>query len=169
MFIAPSKSRYRAKILIIGVSKTSHHIKIKIKMPNPSQKLLASSKSQNEDLEDSNVCCTFKIKRKRVKIWIMGVSVQWPHLNKNQDAKPQSGNFSILQSSKWEFKEHGCSLHQQNQNEQPKFGSLVYHTPVTISKSRLRCQTPVKNLQHLPKPQMKTYRTWMFFAPSKSS
>merc|ERR1711954_400695 len=37
---------------------------------------------------------------------------------------------------------HGCSLHLQNQDREPKFGSWVYQRPVTISKSRSRCQTP---------------------------
>ena len=51
---------------------------------------------------------------------------------------------------------------------EPKFGSSVYQRPGTISKSRSRCQTPVRNLQCLPMPQIRTWRTWMFFAPSKS-
>ena len=46
----------------MGVSKTSDHIQIKIKMPNPSQEPPASSKAQNEDLKDMDVLCTFKIK-----------------------------------------------------------------------------------------------------------
>ena len=62
MFSAPSKSRERAKTQIMGVSKTSDHIKIKIKMPNPSQEPPASSKAPNEDLKDMDVLCTFKIK-----------------------------------------------------------------------------------------------------------
>ena len=41
----------RAKIQIIGVSKTSDHIQIKIKMPNPSQEPPASSKFSNNDLK----------------------------------------------------------------------------------------------------------------------
>ena len=44
------------------VSNTSDHIKIKIKMPNPSQEPPASSKAPNKDLKDINVLCTFKIK-----------------------------------------------------------------------------------------------------------
>ena len=62
MFFAPPKSRYRAKIQIMGVSKTSDHIQIKIKMPNPSQEPPASSKAPNDDLKDMDVLCTFKIK-----------------------------------------------------------------------------------------------------------
>ena len=37
---------------------------------------------------------------------------------------------------------------------------------LNIFKSRSRCQTPIKNIQHHPKPQMRTQRTWIFFAPS---
>ena len=46
----------------MGVSKTSDHIQIKIKIPNPSQEPPASSKALNEDLKDMDVLCTFKIK-----------------------------------------------------------------------------------------------------------
>ena len=56
------KSRQRAKIWIMDVSKASDHIQIKNKMPNPSQEPPASSKAPNEDLKDMDVLCTFKIK-----------------------------------------------------------------------------------------------------------
>ena len=46
----------------MGVSKTSDHIQIKIKMPNFSREPPASSKAPNEDLKDMDVLCTFKIK-----------------------------------------------------------------------------------------------------------
>ena len=49
-----------------------------------------------------------------------------------------------------------------------KLGSCVYQRILTISKSRSRVQTPVRNLQCLPMPQIRSLRTWMFFAPSKS-
>ena len=62
MFFAPSKSRKRARILIMVVSNTSDHIPIKIEMPSPSQELPASSKAPNEDLKDIKVFYTFKIK-----------------------------------------------------------------------------------------------------------
>ena len=41
----------------------------------------------------------------------------------------------------------------QNQKYQ-LFGKWVYHRQVTISKSRPRSQTPVRNLQHPPKLQI---------------
>ena len=45
-----------------GVSDDSDHIKIKIKIQNPSQEPPASSKVQNQKLNDMDVPCTFKIK-----------------------------------------------------------------------------------------------------------
>ena len=62
MFFEPSKLRQRAKIWIMGVSKTSDHIQTKIKMPNSSQEPSESSKAPNDDLKDMDVLCTFKIK-----------------------------------------------------------------------------------------------------------
>ena len=37
-----------------------------------------------------------------------------------------------------------------------KFGAWLYQTPVTSDQIKIRFQTPVKNLQHPPKPQMRT-------------
>ena len=62
MFFAPSKSRERVKIWIRVVMKTSDHIHIKIKIPNPSQEPPGSFKGPNQDLQDNDVLCTFKIK-----------------------------------------------------------------------------------------------------------
>ena len=50
MFFVPSKPRYRAKIHIMVVSKTSGHIQIKIKMSNLSHDPPAYFKAPNEDL-----------------------------------------------------------------------------------------------------------------------
>merc|ERR1711954_627509 len=74
-------------------------------------------------------------------------------MSQDQDAKTQSGTSSILQSPKSGLKGHGCSLHLQNKDGEPKFGTWVHQRPVTISKSRSRFQTPVRNLQHPPKPK----------------
>ena len=62
MFFAPSKSRKRAKIWDMVVSKTSDHIQIIIKTVNPSQKPPASLKAINVDLKDMDVLFTLKIK-----------------------------------------------------------------------------------------------------------
>ena len=62
MFIAPLKLIYRHKVQKTGEPKTSDHIQIKIKMPNPSQEPPESSKAPNKDFKDKDVLCTFKIK-----------------------------------------------------------------------------------------------------------
>ena len=46
----------------MGISKTSNHIQVKIKMSNPSKEHPASPKAPNEDLKDVDVLCIFKIK-----------------------------------------------------------------------------------------------------------
>ena len=63
----------------MGISKTNDHIKIKIRMPNPSQEPPAFSKPPNEDLKDMDVLCTFEIKI-GAKIQIMGVSKTSDHI-----------------------------------------------------------------------------------------
>ena len=68
------------------------------------------------------VFCTLKIKIESQN-WVHGyVKDQWPYPNQNQDAKPQSGTSSILQSSKWWLKGHVYSLHLQNRDKEPIFG-----------------------------------------------
>ena len=56
------KIKIESQIWIIGISKTSDYIQIKIKMPNPSQESPASFKAPNDDLNDMDVLCTFNIK-----------------------------------------------------------------------------------------------------------
>ena len=62
------KIKKRNKIQNIGLSKTSDHIQIKIKIPNPSYDPPASPKAQILDLKDIGVLCTFKTK-KESKTW----------------------------------------------------------------------------------------------------
>ena len=62
MFFAPLKSRYRAKIRNMGVPKTSDHIQIIIRMQTPTQEPPAYSKAPNQDLNDMDVLCTYKMK-----------------------------------------------------------------------------------------------------------
>ena len=115
-----------------------------------------------------DVLCTFKIKIKSQNSDHGYIKDKQPYPNQDQDAKPPSGTSSILQSPKSGVKGHGGSLHLQNKDREPNFGTRVYQRPVTISKSRPRWQTPVRNIQCSQKPQIKTSRTWMFFTPSKS-
>ena len=119
----------------MGISKTSDHIQIKIKMPNPSQEPPASSKAPKEDLKDMDVLCTFKIKIESQNLDHWYIKNQWPYPNQDQDANPQSGTSSVHQSSKWGPKGHGCTLYPQNQDRESKYWTMVYQRPVTISKS----------------------------------
>ena len=142
----------------MSISKTSDHIQMIIKLQNCSQEPPASSKAPNEDLKDMDVLRIFKIKIES-RNWDHGcVKDQWPYSNQDPGAKPQSGTSSVLQSPKWWHTGHVCSLHLQNRDREPKFGSLVYQIPVTIYKSKSRCQTPIRNLQGAVKPQIWTWR-----------
>ena len=62
MIFVSSKSRLRAKIHNLVVSKGSDYVLIKNKMQNLSQEPPASSKAPNENLKDRDVLYTFKIK-----------------------------------------------------------------------------------------------------------
>ena len=114
MFFAPSKSRHRVKIRIIGVSKTSDHIQIKLKMPNPSQETPASSKAPNEDFKDMDILCTLKIKIDTLNWDNWCVKYKWPYLNQDQDAKSQSGTSINPKSPKSGLQGHRWSLHLQS-------------------------------------------------------
>ena len=98
------ESRLRAKIWNICISKTSDYIQIKIKIPNPSQEPPASSKAQNQDLQDMDVLCTFKIKIERQNLEHGFIKDQGPYLNQDQDAKAHPGTSSIFLSTKSELK-----------------------------------------------------------------
>ena len=114
-------------------------------MPNPSQKLPASSKSPNKDLKEMDVLCTFKIKIESQNLDHGYIKDQWPYPIQDQDAKPHSGTSSVLQSPKWGLKGHGCSLHLQNQEREPKFR-------IWVKKNQWPYQNQYKNA----KPQSGT-------------
>ena len=88
----------------MGVSKTSDHIQIKIKMPNPSQEPPASSKAPNEELEDMDVLCTFKIRIESQNSYNGRIKDEWLYPNQDQDANPQSGISIMSQSYDYESK-----------------------------------------------------------------
>ena len=75
----------------IGVSNTSNHIQIMIKMPKPGQEYPASSKAPNEDLKDMDVLCTFKIKIESQNSDLWYIKDHWPYPSQDQDANPKSG------------------------------------------------------------------------------
>ena len=117
-----------------------------IKIKNPSQEPTVSLKAPNINF-DMYVLCTFKIKIGSQNSDYGRNKDQWLYTNQDQDSKPKSGTSSDLQSPKSGLQGHGSSLHLQNQDREPKFGSWLYKRPLTISISRSRQQTPVRNLQ----------------------
>ena len=156
MFFAASKWRLRANIRNMGVSKTIGHIQIKIKMLNPSQETPASSKAKYQNLKDRDTLCTFKIKIEGQNLDNGCIKDPWLLPNQDQYANPQSVTSRVLWSPIWGLKGHGYSLHLQNQDRGPKFGSWLYKRPVTIGKSRSRCQNPFRNFKNPWKPKMRT-------------
>ena len=71
--------RIESKIWNISVSKTSDHIQIKIKMPNPCQEPPVSTKAPNDNLKDMGVPCTFKIKIETQNFHQAYIRNQWPY------------------------------------------------------------------------------------------
>ena len=84
----------------MNVSKISDKIQIEIKMPNPSQEPLAFCKALNKDFKDKDVICSFSIKIESQNLEHGHIKDKWPYQNQDQDAQPQSGASSILQSPK---------------------------------------------------------------------
>ena len=97
-----------------------------IKMPNPNQEPPASSKAANQDLNDMDLLCTFKIKMESQNLQLGYVKDQRLYPNQDQNSKsliPKSG-----------LKGHGCALHLQNKDREQNFGTFVNQRPLTISK-----------------------------------
>ena len=86
----------------MDISKTSDHIQIKIKMPNPSQEPPASFKALNKDLKDMDVLCTFKIKLGS-QTQIMDVSKTSDHIHIK--IKKQNPSQELSVSSKAPYKD----------------------------------------------------------------
>ena len=83
----------------MGVSNMNYHIQIKSQMPDLSQEPPASSKAPTKDSNDMDGLCTFKIKTESQILDQECIKDWWQYLNYNQDAKPQPGSSSILQST----------------------------------------------------------------------
>ena len=121
------------------VPKTSDHIQINIRMPNPCQEPPTSSKAPNEDLKDMDVLCTIKIMIESQKLDHgciktsdhIQIKIKIPNPSQEPQASSKDPNEDV--------RGHGCSLHLQNQDREQKFRSWVYKRPMTISKSRSRC------------------------------
>ena len=151
----------------MGVSKTSDQIKIKIKMPISSQEPPASSEALIQALEDMDVLCTFKINLNcqysdHGYIYINTVYIQIKILIWNPRQDPPASSTAPSQDLK--DMDDLCTFKIKIESKDLDHGCIKDH--MTISKSRSRCQTKVRNLQCPPKPHIQTYRTWRSFALS---
>ena len=129
MFFLPSKSSQGEKISIMGVSKTTDPIKVKIKIPLPREEPPVSIKTTIQDFKDMSVLCTFKIKIKSQNLDHGCMINLYPYQNQDQDSKLYSGTVGVLQSPKSGLKGHGFSMHLKNKDTKPKFGSWVHQRP----------------------------------------
>ena len=117
--------------------------------PNPSQESPASCKAPNQDFQDIENLCNFKIKTESQNLEHWCTKDQWPYLNQGQDAKPQAWT-SKAPNHDLKDMEVLCTL-----KITIRFGTWVNQWPLTISKSRSRCQTLVRNIQYPPKPKIR--------------
>ena len=69
-------------------------------MQNSSQEPQVSSKAQNEEINEMDVFCTFKTKIESQSSAHGCIKDHRPYPNQDQDIKPQSGTYSILQNTK---------------------------------------------------------------------
>ena len=75
----------------MGISETTDHIQVKIKMPNPIQEPPVSSKAPNEALKDMDILCNFEIKIESQNFYNGYIRDQWLYPNSDQEAKLQLG------------------------------------------------------------------------------
>ena len=92
-------------------------------MQSPSQEPPASSKAPKQDLKDRDAFCTFKIMKEGQNSEYKCILDKLPYANQDKTVKPQPGTTSPQQTPKSGLKGHGCSLHLQNQDREPKIGS----------------------------------------------
>ena len=100
----------------MGVSKTNGHIQITLKKQKTSQEPSTSSRALNQNIQDMDVHCTFKIKIESQNSNHGCIRGKWPHPDHYQDAKPKSGTPGVLQNLKLGLKRHECSLYIQSQD-----------------------------------------------------
>ena len=134
----------------MGASKTSDHIQIKIKIPNPSQEPPASSKPPNEDLKDMDVICTFKIKIESHNL-AYGVPKTSDHIQINITMPNPSQEPPASSKAPYQV-----FFEPSKSSERAKIQNMGISKTVTMSKPRSKCQTPVRSLQHSPNLQIRT-------------
>ena len=163
----------------MGVSKTSDHIQIKIKMPNPSQEPTVSSKNPNEDFKDMDVLCTLKIKigclnsknwyikdqyHIQIKINMSNPSQKSPASSK--DPKEDLKDINILCTFKIRTEsknsDHDCIKDQwtysnQDQDAKPQSGTSRIFQSLKWGLKGHWCSLHLQNQNREPK-----FRSWLY-------
>ena len=101
-------------------------------------------KNPNHDLKDMDAVCNFKNQDREPKLGNGLIKDQWPYLKLDPDVKPKSRTPNILQSPKSRFRGHGCFLHLQNPDREPKLGTLVYKKPSDYIQIKIKMQNPIQ-------------------------
>ena len=123
-------------------------------MPNPGHEPPASSKDPNQDLKDMSGLSAFKIKKESQSLE-QGLCKTSDHIQiKIKIPKPSQDPPASKKTQNKDLKDMDVTF--KINLTRPKFRTGVYQKPVSISKSRSRSQTLVRNLQHSPKPQIRT-------------
>ena len=103
------KIKIKSQHLEHGCIKTSDHIHIMVKIPDPRQEHPASAKAIYQDLKDTYVPCTFEIKIESHKLDQGFSKNQGPYPNQDHAAKPQSGTNNVSRCSKVGLEGFECS------------------------------------------------------------
>ena len=139
----------------MGVSETSDHIKIMIKMPNPSQ---APPKTHMRPLRTLMIFAP-SISRQRAKIWTMDIPKTSDHIQimiKMPNSSQEPPASFKAQNEDLKDMDVLCTFKIQIESPNLDHGCIKYQRLVTINKSRSRCQSPVRDLQCPLKPQIRT-------------
>ena len=113
-----------------------------IKISNPSQKLIASSKAPSQDLKDMDVLCTFKFKIKSQNFGTWVQQSRCETLVRNLPHPPKA---------KSRLERHGSSLHLKNL-ERAKFQNMV----VSKTGDHIQIKIQLPNPSHKPSTSSKT-------------
>ena len=143
----------------MGVSRTSDHIQIKIKMPNTSQEPWASSKDPSQDLEDMDVLCTFKVKIVSQNLEHGYSKDQWPY--PNQDERPVFSQeppvSSKVQTQKLKDMDLLCNykIKIESQNSKPGISKFSVHIQFKIKMTKPSQEHPASS--NFPKSELRGY------------
>ena len=146
----------------MSVSRTSDHIQIKVKMPNPSKELQHPPMPKMGGLKGQGCSLLLQTMIESQNMEYGRIKDKWLYPNQDQDAKPQSRTYSILQSPKWGIKGHGCCLQCKIKKERQNLehGSIkdYWSAQPELSNHYIQIQTTTTTTTHLG-----TYLDWDLF------